>query len=246
MTGDNKAGACRGGEAGRALLLAGGIMLAGAAASSAQPSFDCRKAATPDELAICANPELGDLDRLIAGAYSQMRTQLGKDYANRIHLPYLHARQACGGNAFCIMQRQASEIPAFEALGIATNPPRWLDVHAPSYSQLKTMVNVGDCTATTIDDISYRLCSPDANNVCVPAEGSGTSVALANGMYLVSYDSVPAAFQSQSGDPVIACLVEKPRDCPPGDDRGYVWSVTNMRTGGTWELPDSQHMCGGA
>lgn len=246
MSSNNKARAHTLRGAGRALLLAAGIVLAGVASSTAQPSFDCRKASTPDELAICANPELGDLDSLIATAYGQLRAQLGKQTANRIHLPYLRARQACGGNAFCIMQRQANEIPAFEALGIPTNPPYWLDVHAPSYSQLKTMVNVGDCTATTIDDITYRLCSPDANNVCVPSEGTGTTVVLSNGMYLISYDPVPAAFQSQAGDPVIACLVEKPRDCPPGDDRGYVWSVTNMRTGGVWELPDSQHMCGGA
>ena len=31
-----------------------------------------------------------------------------------------------------------------------------------------------------------------------------------------------------------------------GDERGRVYSGTNLRTRGSWQLPDAQHMCGGA
>ena len=31
-----------------------------------------------------------------------------------------------------------------------------------------------------------------------------------------------------------------------GDQRGRIYQARNLRTGGTWTLPDSQHSCGGA
>jgi hypothetical protein len=50
----------------------------------------------------------------------------------------------------------------------------------------------------------------------------------------------------RSGDKVKLCLVSLPEDCPPGDDRGKIYRATNLRTGESWEAPDSQHSCGGA
>jgi hypothetical protein len=52
--------------------------------------------------------------------------------------------------------------------------------------------------------------------------------------------------ESRPGDRVSMCLVSIPKDCPPGDDRGRTYKATNKRTGHTWTLPDSEHMCGGA
>jgi len=57
---------------------------------------------------------------------------------------------------------------------------------------------------------------------------------------------IPEIHRSQIGDPVRLCLVSTPEDCPPGDDGGKVYSATNLRTGESWEAPDSQHSCGGA
>jgi hypothetical protein len=33
---------------------------------------------------------------------------------------------------------------------------------------------------------------------------------------------------------------------PPGDDRGKTYSALDLRTKGKWELPDAEHMSGGA
>ena len=41
-------------------------------------------------------------------------------------------------------------------------------------------------------------------------------------------------------------LTTIPENCPPGDERGKEYQTTNRRTGGSWNLPDSQHSCGGA
>ena len=69
---------------------------------------------------------------------------------------------------------------------------------------------------------------------------------LAQEVYGVSYESVPAVDASRPGDPVRTCLVAVPQGCPPGDDRGREYRTTNRRTGRSWTLPDAQHMCGGA
>ena len=47
-------------------------------------------------------------------------------------------------------------------------------------------------------------------------------------------------------DPARTCLVSVPKGCPKGDDRGKVYTTTNLRTQESWTLADSQHLCGGA
>jgi len=48
------------------------------------------------------------------------------------------------------------------------------------------------------------------------------------------------------GAKVELCLLEFPTDCPPGDDRGKVYSLLNYRTGFKDDVVDSWHLCGGA
>ncbi len=100
---------------------------------------------------------------------------------------------------------------------------------------------VGDC-AFTVRRVGARLEDGTGHAIA----GSGSSVRLANGLYGVSYDDVPAVAASKPGDRVFACLVRLPRHCPPGDDRGKWYTVTNLRTNESWTLPDAQHLCGGA
>nr|MBD3887460.1 hypothetical protein [Phormidium tenue FACHB-886] len=76
---------------------------------------------------------------------------------------------------------------------------------------------------------------------------SGTAVELTKGIYLVSYEEVPQlSGDSGVGDKVKLCLLSIAENCPPGDNRGRFYSLLNDRTEGYVELPDSQHLCGGA
>lgn len=93
------------------------------------------------------------------------------------------------------------------------------------------------CVATRIATLGSRL---------EGAPSSGSFVAYANGIVGVSYDTVHAIRASRVGDPIELCLKSLPEDCPKGDDRGKVYTARDLRTGGSWELPDSEHMCGGA
>ena len=95
---------------------------------------------------------------------------------------------------------------------------------------------IGECSETTITEIGYRLGEPD----------TGSAISYANGGVQISYDTIPEIHRSNVGDPVKLCLVSLPEDCPPDDDRGKIYSATNLCTGESWEAPDSQHSCGGA
>jgi hypothetical protein len=99
-------------------------------------------------------------------------------------------------------------------------------------------LNVGSCARTSITNIgSYFDDMPD----------SGSSVYFANGLYQVSFQVVvPAIHKSKVGDPVRICLLSRQKDCPPADDRGTVYKTTNLRSGQTWTLSNSWHLCGGA
>ncbi|HXQ09488.1 MAG TPA: hypothetical protein VN805_00655 [Caulobacteraceae bacterium] len=96
---------------------------------------------------------------------------------------------------------------------------------------------VGECVQTTVQQVGTRLEN---------TPGSGSAISYADGVDQVSYDQVPGIDASQAGDAVKLCLVSLPQNCPPGDDRGKVYSATNLRTGQTWSEADSEHMCGGA
>ena len=101
--------------------------------------------------------------------------------------------------------------------------------------------HVGDCVDTRVKDVETRLADGDQ-----PVPDSGSAIQFANGGYQVSYETVPAVEASRAGDPVKMCLVRVPQGCPPGDDRGREYRVTNLRTHKSWLLPDAEHMCGGA
>ena len=94
----------------------------------------------------------------------------------------------------------------------------------------------GQCSQTTISRLGHRLDDP----------GTGSLVNFANGGGQVSYDEVPQLARSKVGDKVYICLIQIPTNCPPGDNRGRIYTTTNLRTQESWTLPDSQHGCGGA
>ncbi len=96
---------------------------------------------------------------------------------------------------------------------------------------------VGACVDTTVQQIGTRLEN---------TPGSGSAITYANGVYQVSYDAVPGIDHSQVGDAVHVCLVSVPPNCPPGDERGKMYSAVNQRTHETWSAMDAEHMCGGA
>ena len=92
--------------------LAAVAFLACSAARAA--SFDCAKAAKPDELAICANPGLSDLDVEMATLY-RVRMEIpmmmgAKGTAQDEEVAFLGRRGACGKNVACIAEAYRERI----------------------------------------------------------------------------------------------------------------------------------------
>lgn len=104
-------------------------------------------------------------------------------------------------------------------------------------------LQLGSCARTTVSEVTQRL-QDGGTGRTIPE--SGSAMLFANGLYQVSYDQVAPLNQSRRGDPVFVCLVALPRNCPPGDNRGKLYTTTNLRTYESWTLPDSAHGCGGA
>ena len=87
------------------------------------PSFDCTRAALPDERAICKNPELARLDRLVSAGYNYVRAARragGKQLGNAVAGRY---RRLCGANVDCIREAQVSAIKVYRENGAPVELP---------------------------------------------------------------------------------------------------------------------------
>ena len=184
-------------------------------------SFDCGRAATPTERAICHDPKLTQMDRALGQAY---QARVAREPAIRQQQRgWLRARDAgCAEDRACL----AAFMTAREA---------WLRRAAPMPTGLPRVV--GQCSLTVQTEKTNRFeGEPD----------SGSAAAFANGAFQVSYERVAGVERSRVGDPAIVCLASLPEDCPKGDERGKVYASADLRTLLAWSLPDAEHMCGGA
>lgn len=222
-----------------------------AGAQPANPSFNCDKARAADEKAICADVRLAELDQAIAIAFAQVAKK-SRDEALDAAKSILAARRSCGSDRLCILDQQVSGIELLAASGSPVPVPPWVGAHRLLLfkSQGKRPASgmpkqVSQCTFTKVAAIATRF-GEELKRPTDDLDSSGSAVGFANGGNLVSYTYIEPLAESRIGDDVLVCLVSIPKDCPPGDDRGRVYSTTNLRTKGSWMLPDAQHMCGGA
>ena len=217
------------------------VALAGSSALAAGPSFDCDNAKTADEIAICDSKLLSELDSIAAFAYEEVQDTSGKEEARSVAREAMAARRECGGDADCIMGVQVDLLRRFQELGADIEIPDYATASAEPGGRDDLPTEVGQCVTTAIAEITSRF-QADVN--ADPDDGS--AVSFENGGYQVSYEKEQALIKSSVGDKVIMCLVSIPEDCPPGDDRGRIYTTTNMMINESWTLPDSQHSCGGA
>jgi predicted aspartyl protease len=89
------------------------------------PSFNCARAKAPDELAICSNSELSQLDNAIAAGYAHLRLTNGDLFAKQTNGPLFQGRQSCGANAACIRDRQLEAVRIYHELGAPVNFSVW-------------------------------------------------------------------------------------------------------------------------
>jgi len=88
------------------------VLLSSSASAAAAPSFDCDKAATEVEQAICSdqNPELAARDAALARLYRALKEQGGHDAVLGGQSAWLGKRDACGADAACLASRYDERI----------------------------------------------------------------------------------------------------------------------------------------
>ena len=237
-------------------FLLGLIALFGASEASAKsfrPSFDCNRARYQDEITICSDRKLSELDQIASLGYSQIKGE-SRSIAQDFLLSSLRTRHACGSNKLCILDTQAQIIDGLNEFGANVSRPPWIGAYRLSLIENRKipMVSgvperVGTCSRTKIKDIGTRV--RDRQMVIPPKdfrEDEGTTIQYDNGGFQISYEFNADVAASRIGDQVIFCLVSIPQNCPPGDDRGKIYSATNLRNQRSWIMTATQHSCGGA
>jgi uncharacterized protein len=194
-------------------------------------SFDCKKAKLRVEQMICHNAILAMEDGSMGESLYFMKrkaTPAARAALIRSQRAWLQRRNSCGDYE-CV--EAAYEQRSSELQRIAGLRAKYL---------MRNVARVGQCESTKIDWIGPRLEEVEGE------APDGTSVGFEDAVEQVSYDREPQVLASRVGDTARVCLISIPQHCPPGDARGKVYRVTNLRTGKRWELPDSSHRCGGA
>lgn len=78
-------------------------------------SFDCKLAATPDEVAICTNDELSSLDDAVAASFRQARA-VKRAIVKPISRSLLAERNACGGDIDCLRSAMTKAIGTYKSV----------------------------------------------------------------------------------------------------------------------------------
>jgi len=94
-------------------------MAAAASGEARAAGFDCSKASTPDEKAVCSNPQLSALDSEMTGlwyAYSRVPMLMGSSGNRQDEADaFLARRRQCGSNVACINAAYAARIATLQS-----------------------------------------------------------------------------------------------------------------------------------
>jgi len=101
-----------------AAVLCVGLVAAGASHAA---SFDCSKASTPTEHAICDNPQLSMLDEQTAGLYYTLisggapEATTSVDAVKKQQAAFVAKRNQCGANYNCLIDAYTAQIMYLKA-----------------------------------------------------------------------------------------------------------------------------------
>jgi uncharacterized protein YecT (DUF1311 family) len=210
-------------------------------------SFDCDKASTLVEKAICGDKELSDLDDTLQSVYKRALSQvedaetLKSDQRNWLK----NTRNKCKTPG-CLKTAYMEHIEVLN--DVAASAPS-----APKKAASDLPKKVGKCVDAVLMDKTTRF------EGAIPGEAGGElnmlfsndlGVYVTSAPYLASESNVDKYLYNSrdfaKGDKVKICLVALPKDCPPGDDRGKIYAITNYKNKKSFTGVDAWHSCGGA
>ena len=102
----------------RLLLIALAVAVSSAAGAARAASFDCGKAHTPDERAICATRDLNDQDVRMATMFHMLRGMRAMGVTGSMgerQRAWLAERRRCGADRRCIASAYATRLRELQA-----------------------------------------------------------------------------------------------------------------------------------
>jgi uncharacterized protein len=200
-------------------------------------------------MAICADATLSEVDVLIGQAFRQAKTRLEFQTKRTVALRLLKDRRQCQTDKTCILGVQAMTLATFGSR------VAWVrDMFMGQLGRLASAMakdskgfhsaepsRVGECIRTRIQSVQSRFGEPLTRGNA--DSGTEFSYAVGGG---ISWEREESHYRARPGDLVVVCLVDIPRDCPDGDERGRTYSTFHPQSGMSWLLSDSSHSCGGA
>lgn len=111
--------------------------LCGPALAAERPSFDCAKAATPTEKAICGNDRLARLDRAIAKGLLGLKDSFGEMIEEQ--KAFLAKRDTCGADVACLAREMDSRRAALalEPHKASRDPrERWVGTYKSEFGEM--------------------------------------------------------------------------------------------------------------
>lgn len=110
---------------------------------------------------------------------------------------------------------------------------------------------IGGCSLTTVISKRFRMAPSPGDPGYNPSDsplGKEVLISLKNGLGLYAGDGDTFILSTDfaPGHRVTLCLLSLPKNCPPGDNRGKIYSLTDRQTRRTMKGIDSWHLCGGA
>jgi uncharacterized protein len=144
----------------RRLLIVIGFSLSGLSSAA---SFDCTKASSPYEKAVCSNPNLSSLDEQLAGAYKDARAKSADpDSLKKEQIEWIKSTRQCASDVGCIEKAYKTRIAS---LGSTASAPPTTKPASPQ-EQYQAMVNrsinelgpsgYAKCAAATVTMVALK------------------------------------------------------------------------------------------
>lgn len=123
-----------------AILITGGFLLSNLSSAA---SFDCTKASTPYEKAVCANSNLSSLDDQLAIAYKNARaTSADPEALKKTQIDWIKSTRQCASDTSCIEKAYKDRILALSGGAQLQQPAQAVTPTPHAQPQIKKVVKL--------------------------------------------------------------------------------------------------------
>lgn len=132
-------------------------------------SFDCEKASTPTEKAICSDSQLSELDNALIHAYRKALSNVAKpDFLKLEQRKWINKRDQCNGIIDCIRGEYNTRIASLNINSQITDSQQLLKQDEPCkfFESYRDNLKAPQLKDLEAEHILGRLCDPKYANVC--------------------------------------------------------------------------------